>query len=61
LVIKVCTTTASASVAMEKNTPRRRKVRYPVPSPTRPASTPLTTIIAGRGKVGTSLCNATVE
>ena len=46
---------------MEKNTPRRRRVRYPVPSPTRPASTPLTTIIAGSGKVGTSLCSATVE
>ena len=47
-----------ASVAIEKNTPRNRKVRYPVPSPTTPDSTPPTSISSGIGR-GTILYSAT--
>ena len=49
LMIIVCSTTASASVAIEKNVPRRRSVRYPMPRPSSAATRPPATISTGSG------------
>ena len=45
----VCSTTASARVAIEKNTPFSRSVRYPSASPSRPAMAAPATICSPRG------------
>ena len=49
LTIRVCATIANASVAIAKNTPLSRSVKYPMPKPTIPEMTPPASIMAGTG------------
>ena len=49
LTIRVCATIANANVAIAKNTPLSRSVKYPMPKPTMPEVRPPTSIMTGSG------------
>jgi len=55
LMMSVCSTTESANVAIEKKTPFKRSVRYPMPSPRSAETSPPATISTGSGASNASM------